>query len=100
MSPSKNVGNHAKGFQPRWKWNFRRKWASNRVGNGIASTQWASNRVGNGISVGNGLPITLEVELRPRNTISNVFQAIISPSEYTTAHEKPQIPKNLGPSIH
>ena len=77
---------HAMGFQPRWKWNFRQKRASNRVGNGI--------------SVGNGLPIALEVKLRPRNTISNVFQAIISPSEYTTAHEKPQIPKNLGPSIH
>ena len=48
----------------------------------------------------NGLPIALEMKLRPRNTIPNVFQAIISPSEYTTVHEKPQIPKNLGPSIH
>ena len=48
----------------------------------------------------NGLPTALEMELRPRNTIPNVFQAIISPSEHTTAHEKTQIPKNLGPSIH
>ena len=53
------------------------QWPSNHVGNGIVSTQWASNRVGNGISVGNGLPIALEVEFARPATISNVLERLI-----------------------
>ena len=34
----------------------------------------ASNRVGNGISVGNGLPIALEMELRPRNGLPTALE--------------------------
>ena len=55
------------GFQSRWKWNFRRKWPSNR----------ASNHVGNGISVGNGLPIALEMEFARPATISHVLERLI-----------------------
>ena len=40
---------HAMGFQPRWKWNFRRKWPSNRVGNGICSTRDHFQRFSNPI---------------------------------------------------
>ena len=47
---------------------------SKNVGNAIASTQKASNRVGNGISVGNGLPITLEMELRPRKRLPTALE--------------------------
>lgn len=67
---------HATGFQSRWKWNFQRKQASNRVENGISngnrtsngvengisSGNGTSNHVGNGISTGNGLPTAWEVE--------------------------------------
>ena len=64
---------HATGFQPRWKWNFRRKWASNHVGSEIAFAQYHFQR----------------------------FSSYhFAKRTYDTAHEKPQIPKNLGPSIH
>ncbi len=39
----------------------------------------ASNRVGNGISVGNGLPITLEMELRPRNGLPITLEMEFAP---------------------
>ena len=64
------------------------KWPSNHIGNGIVSAQWASNHVGNGISVGNGLPITLEMEFGRPATISNVFQTSFCLPARTLQHMK------------
>ena len=69
---------------------------SKNVGNGIASTQKASNRVGNRISVGNGLPIALEMELRPRNGLPTALEMELRPRNGLPTALEMEFPSEMG----
>ena len=70
--------------------------AFKNVGNAIASTQKASNRVGNGISVGNGLPIALEMELRPHNGLPTALEMELRPHNGLPITLEMEFPSEMG----